>query len=526
MVSYGRWAAPELIRVQREGAQLQARGMGSAGQADDKARFLADLRALRDAAAVEYDELSARTHFPSDVLKEAENGPTLPTLPILAAYVRACDGDVLEWEERWRRLRSEAWTDPSLPVRPAGASPAAAAGARAGVTMAPPDAYDPERIRAALRSSPGRSDTAIASRDAAAASTPSAAPQGAPAADGPSSWSAGTGWDDTPRQSTDTGRPGWGAQAGTGWDNAGALDDTTGLDAIPDWDAHPGQDAGQARGTGPAQDAGQAWTTGSAQDAGQGWDVQRGQEASPGWDTPPGQDVGHSWDVGQGQQVSSGWDGGTSQDTRGWFESKSPGSGAGQNGGSRWDSGQNGDSARNWDAAHNGNGAADAGTNGKHHGGQDGGTFGAAATVTPDLSSAPESIWHDPFSSSWLQDSELTAPPGPGTQRPDSADLQPAAQDGTSRPTPDRTDAWAPADRNRAVPIPVQPQEPVLEGVVAEPPSETVAAAAAAKHAPQALRAAAEAPASARSDRYYPMRLVLVIVVAALVGSVLVLLLK
>src|ERR1700726_4832723 len=107
MVSYGRWAAPGVMRVQREGAQLQARGMWSAGQADDKARFLADLRALRDAAAVGYDELSARTHFPSDILKEAENGPALPTLPILAAYVRACDGDVLEWEERWRRLGSE-----------------------------------------------------------------------------------------------------------------------------------------------------------------------------------------------------------------------------------------------------------------------------------------------------------------------------------------------------------------------------------------------------------------------------------
>ncbi|MGH3153673.1 MAG: hypothetical protein ACRDOB_23480, partial [Streptosporangiaceae bacterium] len=66
-----------------------------------------------------YDELSARTHFPSDILKEAENGPALPTLPILAAYVRACDGDVLEWEERWRRLGSEASADPSLPVRPA-----------------------------------------------------------------------------------------------------------------------------------------------------------------------------------------------------------------------------------------------------------------------------------------------------------------------------------------------------------------------------------------------------------------------
>jgi hypothetical protein len=36
--------------------------MWSAGEADDKERFLADLRALRDTAALEFDELAARTH--------------------------------------------------------------------------------------------------------------------------------------------------------------------------------------------------------------------------------------------------------------------------------------------------------------------------------------------------------------------------------------------------------------------------------------------------------------------------------
>jgi hypothetical protein len=139
------------MRIQREGAQLQIRGTWSAGPGDDQARFLADLRALRDSAAIGYDELSARAHYPSDVLKEAENGPALPGLPILTAYVRACEGDVLDWEERWRRLNPDVSDDPDLPVRPAGASPAAQAGARAGVGVAPPDVYDPERIKAALR---------------------------------------------------------------------------------------------------------------------------------------------------------------------------------------------------------------------------------------------------------------------------------------------------------------------------------------------------------------------------------------
>jgi hypothetical protein len=148
---------PKPMHIQREGAQLQIRGTWSAGPGDDQARFLADLRALRDSAAIGYDEMAARAHYPSDVLKEAENGPSLPGLPILAAYVRACEGDVLDWEERWRRLNPEVPDDPDLPVRPAGASPAAVAGARAGVGVAPPDVYDPERIRAALRGEQARS---------------------------------------------------------------------------------------------------------------------------------------------------------------------------------------------------------------------------------------------------------------------------------------------------------------------------------------------------------------------------------
>jgi hypothetical protein len=514
--------------------------MWSAGQADDRARFLADLRALRDAAAVGYDELSARTHFPSGILKEAENGPTLPTLPILAAYVRACDGDVLEWEERWRRLGSEAWADPNLPVRPPGASPAAAAGARAGVTMAPPDVYDPERIRTALRGGQGHSDTATASRGAAAAGTAGAIPQGAPAAGSPSSWSTRTGWDGAPQQGTGIGRTtGWGTEAGTGWHDTGALDDTTGLEAIRDWDAREGQDASQGWGAGAGQEDRQAQgrDAGSVQDARRGWDAQ-GQDATQGWDARQGQDTTQGWDARQGQDatqgrdarkgrhVSSGWDGGTSQDAGSWFDAGSRGSDADQYGGLRGDNGQNGHNGQNGDSGRGWDGAADAGANGNHHGGQDEVPFGVAATVTPDLSSAPESIWHDPFSASWLQDSELTAPPGPGTPGPDGAGTQPPARDGDGRPTPARTDAWAPADRTRAVPAPVPAQEPVLDGVIAEPPPETETVAAAAAQAAHAQGTAARAQANRRSDRYYPLRLILVIVVAALIGSVLVLLLR
>jgi hypothetical protein len=184
---------------------LQIRGTWSAGSGDDQARFLADLRALRDSAAIGYDELAARAHYPSDVLKEAENGPYLPGLPILSAYVRACEGDVLDWEERWRRLNPEVAEDPDLPVRPAGASPAAVAGARAGVGVAPPDVYDPERIKAALRGGHGRSgqDTSAPARGAARPESSdqdllvdSGASHGSGTGwEGGSSWGSGSSWD-------------------------------------------------------------------------------------------------------------------------------------------------------------------------------------------------------------------------------------------------------------------------------------------------------------------------------------------
>jgi hypothetical protein len=188
------------MRIQREGAQLQIRGTWSAGPGDDQARFLADLRALRDSAAIGHDELAARAHYPSDVLKEAENGPTLPGLPILTAYVRACDGDVLDWEERWRRLNPEVPDDPDLPVRPAGASPAAQAGARAGVGVAPPDVYDPERVKAALRG--GRARTEHGDRRASdpgvLAPAPALSVEPGTGGDGWGAASASAGWDPAP----------------------------------------------------------------------------------------------------------------------------------------------------------------------------------------------------------------------------------------------------------------------------------------------------------------------------------------
>jgi hypothetical protein len=125
----------------------QAAARGAAG--DDAARFLRELRQLRDGAGLGHAELAARAHYPYDLIKAAEAGPSLPDLPVLSAYVRGCGGTAEEWEERWRQLTST----PSLPVsesRHAGNSAAATAGARIGAVTQVVDAPDPSVIIAAL----------------------------------------------------------------------------------------------------------------------------------------------------------------------------------------------------------------------------------------------------------------------------------------------------------------------------------------------------------------------------------------
>jgi hypothetical protein len=116
---------------------------------DDSARFLQELRQLRDGAGLGQAELAARAHYPYDRIRAAEVGPTLPELPVLSAYVRGCGGTTEEWEERWRSLTS-APTLPLLDARPAGCSTAASAGARIGSISPSADTPDPSLILAAL----------------------------------------------------------------------------------------------------------------------------------------------------------------------------------------------------------------------------------------------------------------------------------------------------------------------------------------------------------------------------------------
>jgi Helix-turn-helix domain len=173
-------------RIQREGccvehrrAELQAEPRDAAR--DNSARFLRELRQLRGGAGLGQAELAARAHYPCDAIRAAEAGPSLPDLPVLSAYVRGCGGTLAEWEERWRSLtRSPAM--PLLPVRPAGSSDAASAGARIGSTSLAADGHDPGIIMAALgRVADGMAASAQAASPAGAGrSKPPTAP--APAA--------------------------------------------------------------------------------------------------------------------------------------------------------------------------------------------------------------------------------------------------------------------------------------------------------------------------------------------------------
>ena len=76
------------------------------------ADFAFRLRKLRDEAGrPSYRELARRASFSVTVLSEAAGGRSLPTLAVVRGYVRACGGDVGEWEEAWRLAAARQQAD-------------------------------------------------------------------------------------------------------------------------------------------------------------------------------------------------------------------------------------------------------------------------------------------------------------------------------------------------------------------------------------------------------------------------------
>jgi hypothetical protein len=73
--------------------------------------FARDLRALRAKAELDYPEMAEVSHYTMKTLASAAGGVRLPTLPVAVAYVRACGGNIAEWEERWQKLATKITTD-------------------------------------------------------------------------------------------------------------------------------------------------------------------------------------------------------------------------------------------------------------------------------------------------------------------------------------------------------------------------------------------------------------------------------
>ena len=104
----GKLPDPPVIR-QRETAVPDDRAAGPAQPVasiapDGLEAFARDLRALRAKAELDYPEMAELSHYEMKTLAAAAGGLRLPTLPVAVAFVRACGGNVAEWEERWHKI--------------------------------------------------------------------------------------------------------------------------------------------------------------------------------------------------------------------------------------------------------------------------------------------------------------------------------------------------------------------------------------------------------------------------------------
>ncbi len=111
--------------------------------------FARDLRTLRAKADLEYPEMAEVSHYEMKTLAAAAGGLRLPSLPVAVAFVRACGGNIAEWEERWQKLAEKITADAARkrrndeenaePLEPAEAPAALESPALKPATAQPPD---------------------------------------------------------------------------------------------------------------------------------------------------------------------------------------------------------------------------------------------------------------------------------------------------------------------------------------------------------------------------------------------------
>jgi WD40 repeat protein len=78
-------------------------------------RFAHQLRELREKAGKPtYRAMAKKAGYTGSTLSEAAAGGRLPSLPVVLAYVAACDGDVVEWEARWHAAVREEQEQPRV----------------------------------------------------------------------------------------------------------------------------------------------------------------------------------------------------------------------------------------------------------------------------------------------------------------------------------------------------------------------------------------------------------------------------
>jgi transcriptional regulator with XRE-family HTH domain len=71
------------------------------------------LRDLRNSSGLTYEQVAKSTHYGTSTLQAATSGERLPTLKVVLAFVRACDGDLDAWRSYWTQLRR--LLDPDAP---------------------------------------------------------------------------------------------------------------------------------------------------------------------------------------------------------------------------------------------------------------------------------------------------------------------------------------------------------------------------------------------------------------------------
>jgi len=110
-------AEPSAPVIRQRGTAVPEDRPGGAAQAvasiapDGLEAFARDLRALRAKVDLDYPEMAEVSHYEMKTLAAAAGGLRLPTLPVAVAFVRACGGNVAEWEDRWQKVAEKITAD-------------------------------------------------------------------------------------------------------------------------------------------------------------------------------------------------------------------------------------------------------------------------------------------------------------------------------------------------------------------------------------------------------------------------------